>query len=80
MSPFSSFGRTVSQKAVESNTTSLGVRQNVRQTQTHCDPAHKIMLYEYSLYRSQYLAKDQLVCFKGTVQTHVVMALAVGFL
>ena len=29
--------------------------------------------------KSQYLAKDQLICFQGTVQTDVMMALAVGF-
>ena len=56
----------------------LGVRENV--IQTHCDPAHEVMQQEHSLYRSQYLAKDQLICFQGTVQTHVMMALAVGFL
>ena len=33
-----------------------------------------------SLYKSQYLAKDQSICFQGTVQTHVIMmAPAVGF-
>ena len=38
-----------------------------------------LMQWEYDLYKSQYLAKDQLICFQGTVQTYVMMALAVGF-